>query len=66
MSVSITRKRTFAKSYTVVTFDKDHRYIWPTNEHEHAEIEKIYLQDKPYEGIQNNFTKWRKLFDETM
>ena len=43
-------------------FDKDNIHEWPTNEHEHCEIMKIFKQDKPYEGIINDYTKWRKLY----
>ena len=45
MSVVIRRRRGFSKSYTVIMFDKDNIHEWPTNDHEHAEIEKIFLQD---------------------
>ena len=46
--VSIRRKRTRLQSYTVIMFDKDNIHEWPTNEHEHCEIMKIFKQDKPY------------------
>ena len=61
--VRITRKRKRRQSYTVIVFDKDHIYEWPTNEYEHNQIMKIFKQDKPYEGIINNFTKWKRLFE---
>tara|TARA_A100001515_G_scaffold135107_1_gene125787 strand:- start:67 stop:258 length:192 start_codon:yes stop_codon:yes gene_type:complete len=63
MSVSIRRKVSRRQSYTVIMFDKDNIHEWPTNEHEHCEIMKIFKQDKPYEGIINDYTKWRKLFE---
>ena len=53
--VSIRRKRTFLRSYTVIVFDKEHIYEWPTNEHEHFKIMEIFKQDKAYEGIINDF-----------
>ena len=63
MSVSIRRKRGFKKSYTVIVFDEDNIHEWPTNDHEHVEIEKIFKQDKPYEGIINDYTKYKELFE---
>jgi len=62
--VSIRRKRTRTQSYTVITFDKNNRHVWPTNEHEHHEIMKIFKQDKPYEGIINDYSIWKKLTSE--
>ena len=61
--VSIRRKRGFKKSYTVIVFDKYNIHEWPTNEHEHNEIMKIFKQDKPYEGIINDYTLYRKLLE---
>ena len=61
--VSIRRRRTRNQSYTVIVFDKDNIHEWPTNEHEHAEIMKIFKQDKPYEGIINDYTIWKKLIE---
>ena len=62
--VSIRRKRTFSQSFTVIIFDKYNRYEWPTSEYEHGEIMKIFKQDKPYEGILNDFTTYRKLLEQ--
>ncbi len=45
-------------------FDKDNIHQWPTNEHEHYEIMKIFKQDKPYEGIINDYIIWKKLLSE--
>ena len=42
MSVSIRREVTFNQGYTVIVFDKDHFYKWPTNIHEHNEIMRLY------------------------
>tara|TARA_B100001564_G_C20116467_1_gene435991 strand:+ start:349 stop:540 length:192 start_codon:yes stop_codon:yes gene_type:complete len=63
MSVVIRRKVTSTKSFTVIVFDKDHTHQWPTNDHEHAEIEKIFMQDKPYDGIINDYTRYKKLLE---
>ena len=61
--VSITRKRTRNQSYTVIVFDKNNIHEWPTSEYEHNRIMQIFKQDKPYEGIINDYTKWKKLIE---
>ena len=63
MSVIIRRRLGFKKSYTVIMFDKDNIHEWPTNDYEHAEIEKIFMQDKPYDGIINDYTRYKELFE---
>ena len=45
------------KPKTLIWFSKDLYYIWPTNDYEHEEIRKIFLQDKPREGILNDFNQ---------
>ena len=45
------------KPKTLIWFSKDLYYEWPTSDHEHAEIQKIFLQDKPYDGILNDFNQ---------
>jgi len=51
-------------SKTLIWFSDDLHYQWPTNDYEHAEIQKIFLQDKPYEGILNDFNQhFKALFD---
>ena len=54
MSVSIRRRVTRNQGFTVIIFDKDHIYNWPTNIHEHNEILKLYKQDRTYDGIYND------------
>ena len=61
--VSIRRKRGFKESYTVIVFDKDNIHEWPTTEQEHGKILEIFKQDKPYEGIINDYTIYKKLFE---
>ena len=61
MSVSIRREVTFNQGYTVIVFDKDHFYKWPTNIHEHNEILRLYKQDTFYEGINNDYSNWKQL-----
>lgn len=44
------------KSYTVI-FLKGEEPKWiPTTDYEHQRILEIYKQDKPYDGIENDFT----------
>jgi hypothetical protein len=44
------------RAYTVI-FLKGEEPKWiPTSDYEHARILEIYKQDKPYEGIENDFT----------
>ena len=62
MSVSVRREISSTKSYTVITFDKDHIYKWPTNNYEHNQILKLYKQDKLHPYVINDHTKWKKLF----
>ena len=57
MSVSIRRRVTRNQGFTVIIFDKDHIYNWPTNIHEHNEILKLYKQDRTYEGIYNDHSE---------
>jgi|TARA_A100001391_G_scaffold201606_1_gene189058 hypothetical protein len=52
------------KSKTLIHFSKDYYHIWPTNDYEHAEIIKIFKQDKPQEGILNDYNNhFKALFD---
>lgn len=61
--VSIRRKHKRDQGYTVIVFDKDNVHEWPTSDHEHHEIMKIFKQDKYYEGIINDYTIWKKLME---
>ena len=45
----------------MIVFDRDHFYKWPTNIHEHNEILRLYKQDTFYEGINNDYSNWKKL-----
>jgi len=50
------------KSYTVI-FLKGEEPKWIlTSDYEHQRILEIYKQDKPYEGIENDFTEFKELF----
>jgi len=42
-------------SYTAIFLKGEEPKIFPTSDREHARILQIYKQDKPYEGIINDF-----------
>jgi hypothetical protein len=66
MSVSIRRMCAGPgqQSKTLIHFSKDLYYEWVTTDYEHAEIEKIFLQDRPREGIVNDFSNhFKALYD---
>ena len=65
MSVSIRRRVTRNQGFTVIIFDKDHIYNWPTNIHEHNEILKLYKQDRLHEGIYNDHSELISHRDES-
>ena len=54
----IRRKVTRERSYTVLMLPDYHRE-WPTTEREHQEILKLFLQDRPYQDIVNDFSEYR-------
>jgi len=44
------------RAYTGIFLPGEPPKIFPTSDHEHAGILAIYKQDRPYEGIVNDFT----------
>jgi len=44
------------KAYTVIFLKGEEPKIIPTTDYEHNRILQIFKQDKPYEGILNDFT----------
>lgn len=42
-------------SYTAIFLKGEEPRIFPTTDREHARILQIYKQDKPYDGIINDF-----------
>ena len=44
------------RAYTVLMLPGEKPRIFPTSDHEHARVLQIYKQDRPYEGIHNDFT----------
>lgn len=46
------------RAYTAIFLPGEPPKIFPTTEQEHARILQIYLQDRPYEGVANDFTDY--------
>jgi hypothetical protein len=44
------------RSYTGIFLPGEPAQIFPTTDYEHARILQIYKQDRPHEGIVNDFT----------
>jgi len=44
------------RAYTGIFLPGEPPKIFPTTDHEHARILEIYKQDRPHEGIVNDFT----------
>lgn len=44
------------RAYTALLLKGEPPRIFPTSDAEHARILQIYKQDRPYEGIVNDFT----------
>ena len=47
------------RAYTAILLRGEPPRIFPTSDHEHGRILEIYKQDRPYEGIANDFTDFR-------
>ncbi len=46
------------RAYTGIFLPGVEPKIFPTSDYEHGRILKIYLQDRAYEGIHNDFTEF--------
>ncbi len=44
------------RAYTALLLKGEPARIFPTSDAEHARIMQIYLQDKPYQDVANDFT----------
>ena len=53
----IRRKVTRDQAYTVLMMP-DYYQEWPTSDYEHGRIMKVFKQDRPYEGILNDFVEY--------
>lgn len=49
------------RAYTALMLPGEAPRIFPTSDAEHARILRIYLQDRPYEGVANDFTDFAPL-----
>lgn len=47
------------RAYTAIFLPGEPPKIFPTTDQEHARILQIYLQDRPYEGVANDFTDYQ-------
>ena len=52
------------KAYTVIMLKGEEPKWIPTSDYEHNRILEIFKQDKAYEGIINDFTDYKELFDK--
>jgi hypothetical protein len=46
------------RAYTAILLPGEPPRIFPTSDHEHARVLQIYLQDRPHEGVYNDFTAY--------
>lgn len=46
------------RAYTAIFLPGEPPRIFPTSDQEHARILQIYKQDRPYEGIHNDFSEY--------
>ena len=51
------------KTYTVIMLKGEEPKWILTSNYEHNRILEIFKQDKAYEGIENDFSDYKKLFD---
>lgn len=47
------------RAYTAIFLPGEPPRIFPTSDQEHARILEIYKQDRPYEGVHNDFSEYR-------
>lgn len=45
-------------AYTAIFLPGEPARVFPTSDYEHARILQIYKQDRPYEGVVNDFTEF--------
>jgi hypothetical protein len=46
------------RAYTAILLPGEPPRIFPTTDQEHARVLQIYKQDRPHEGIENDFTDY--------
>lgn len=47
------------RSFTAMFLPGEPPRVFPTSDQEHARILQIFKQDKPYEGVWNDFTEFQ-------
>jgi hypothetical protein len=47
------------RAYTAIFLPGEPPKIFPTSDAEHARVLQIYLQDRPYEGVVNDFATFQ-------
>jgi hypothetical protein len=52
------------RAYTGIFLPGEAPKIFPTSDHEHARILEVYKQDRPYEGIVNDFSEYSICADD--
>jgi len=58
--ILIRRATDSKRAYTVIMLPGEPAKWIPTSDYEHQRILEIYLQDKYYEGIENDFNEFKK------
>jgi hypothetical protein len=53
------------RAYTGIFLPGEAPKIFPTRDHEHARILEVYKQDRPYEGIVNDFSEYNICTDNS-
>jgi hypothetical protein len=53
------------RAYTAIFLPGEPPKIFPTSDQEHARVLQIYLQDRPHEGVCNDFTDYALGRDST-
>ena len=46
------------RAYTAILLPGEPPKIFPTTDQEHARVLQIYKQDRPYSGIENDFSEY--------
>jgi hypothetical protein len=46
------------RAYTAIFLPGEPAKIFPTSDQEHARVLQIYLQDRPHEGVHNDFSEY--------
>lgn len=46
------------RSYTAILLPGEAPRIFPTSDQEHARVLQIFMQDRPHEGIHNDFSEY--------